>query len=775
VVAAASLGIPHAPGFPAWCFLAHFFTYLPFGDIAYRVNLSSAFFASTAVALLYLVLRQTGVSRSSAILTTLLGAFSYTFWKQSVFSEVYTLGFALFLWVLFSGYRFYLTHKTFWLFSGAFAAGLLLTAHYLYFLVLPPLLILLIFDQRNQTERIRLIFIGALAFALGLSIFFYLPLRSLANPLLDWGDPETLPRFLDHLKRAQFRTGDNDFGQIALPTKLALGNWKEIWFRFISQLKHVVQILLFREYTWFAGLLGIFGAYQLWRARRRWLWVSLVFIFLSGFGYAFAVNFQFEKGDQDFLPFIPALLIYLSWVAWGLEGIQKGLLRWSHSLGNSGNVFAGSLVGLVLVGSVFIGNYSRCDLSQHTHARQFGEEILSEIDQGGILFTNNDDVYFILMYLTEVEGLRQDIHLIGASRLNQNVYPQQIQKRFPDLSFPSETVTQELYTQYHNKANPRFRKKDFTIAYGEALIEANRGQFPIYWDLGSHQLSSKFELLPKDFIFEIREKGSVTNQERILAKEAHSEFLKSIEDTFLNDEQFMKNQWARKSFAMRYNNYARYGLERDDSEDKSVLKKELYERALELDPLLPEPYFNLGNHYFKMREYAQSEDYYLRAIQKKPRYPNAYLNLGNLYLAQNKFKEAEAAYLKVIKIEPRFIGSYSNLATVYSRKGQFEKAATFYQRALEIEPYSARLYYNLGVTYYRMEQFEQALAYLNKTVKEMPQFAFAWAMLGRTYAFNGNLERAIQALDQAFLLDPKLRISLNREYEQYRAGLELNQ
>src|SRR5215210_9297624 len=47
------LGITHPTGYPTWTMLAHLFTYLPFGDPAYRVNLASAVFGAAAVFVLF--------------------------------------------------------------------------------------------------------------------------------------------------------------------------------------------------------------------------------------------------------------------------------------------------------------------------------------------------------------------------------------------------------------------------------------------------------------------------------------------------------------------------------------------------------------------------------------------------------------------------------------------------------------------------------------------------------------------------------------------------
>src|SRR5947208_5437584 len=50
---AAVLGVPHPTGYPLYILLGKLFTLLPVGDVAYRVNLSSAMYMAGAAALLY--------------------------------------------------------------------------------------------------------------------------------------------------------------------------------------------------------------------------------------------------------------------------------------------------------------------------------------------------------------------------------------------------------------------------------------------------------------------------------------------------------------------------------------------------------------------------------------------------------------------------------------------------------------------------------------------------------------------------------------------------
>ncbi|HEY8545135.1 MAG TPA: DUF2723 domain-containing protein [Acidimicrobiales bacterium] len=85
-------GVPHATGYPLYVALDQVWVRLvPFGSIAWRVNLLSAVLGAATVAVLYVVLRQLGLRREVALATTLVFAFSQTFWSQAVVAEVYTL------------------------------------------------------------------------------------------------------------------------------------------------------------------------------------------------------------------------------------------------------------------------------------------------------------------------------------------------------------------------------------------------------------------------------------------------------------------------------------------------------------------------------------------------------------------------------------------------------------------------------------------------------------------------------------------------------------
>src|SRR5437762_13015098 len=58
IVVAHGLGVAHPPGFPLWVMLAHLASLVPLGNVAVRINFSSALFAALASAMLALVVAE---------------------------------------------------------------------------------------------------------------------------------------------------------------------------------------------------------------------------------------------------------------------------------------------------------------------------------------------------------------------------------------------------------------------------------------------------------------------------------------------------------------------------------------------------------------------------------------------------------------------------------------------------------------------------------------------------------------------------------------------
>lgn len=89
--AAYALGIPHASGYPLYALVGKGFCLLPFGNVAFRVNLMSAFFAAAAAGAVYSLILKMGSSRIGGLVGGLVLAFAPLLWMQAVCAEVYSL------------------------------------------------------------------------------------------------------------------------------------------------------------------------------------------------------------------------------------------------------------------------------------------------------------------------------------------------------------------------------------------------------------------------------------------------------------------------------------------------------------------------------------------------------------------------------------------------------------------------------------------------------------------------------------------------------------
>jgi tetratricopeptide (TPR) repeat protein len=152
LTAAYHLGVPHPPGYPVWTILAWvWYHIIPFGNIAWRINMMSAFFSALACGLATLLVSKSGqlmcarvgflhadanrrlvdwIVMSSAICAGLLLAFSPVMWSQAVIAEVYGLNAFCLMLTLAVLYRWsFETEKLWRLYLAAFIWGVGLTAH----------------------------------------------------------------------------------------------------------------------------------------------------------------------------------------------------------------------------------------------------------------------------------------------------------------------------------------------------------------------------------------------------------------------------------------------------------------------------------------------------------------------------------------------------------------------------------------------------------------------------------------------------------------------
>lgn len=251
--AAYGLGVAHPTGFAADLLLLRAASLLPFGHIAFRQNLCVALTAAVALGLLAQICdalaRSIGVEQGwarwlGAVLAA-AGMFGWlTFAGTALCTEVYSLALACALLAVAGVVRGGAAAGLALLVAG-FSPGLHVTAGLFALLALVVFLL-----SHGARGAVRYVMPRLPAVAAGALIVSYLPLASLRQPALDWGDPETPGRILAHLTAARIRSAYH--GQMltaeASGAVDVISQWLELWP--LSPLAVLALAVGFRRRPW---------------------------------------------------------------------------------------------------------------------------------------------------------------------------------------------------------------------------------------------------------------------------------------------------------------------------------------------------------------------------------------------------------------------------------------------------------------------------------------------------------------------------------------------
>src|SRR5215218_7503616 len=289
------LGITHPTGYPTYLMLTHLFTYLPFGDPAYRVNLASAVYAALAVVAVYaagLLLSRRVVAAASGALAFGLGT---ALWSQAVIAEVYTLN-ALFVSVTIVALLLWREYgKDRYLLLSAFLVGLSLTNHFTSGLLLPASLLFVALVDWRRLVDVRLVIGGAWLFLLGLTPYLYLPIRAAMDPPMEANNPTDFGRFWYVVSGGNLTGSFFSFGPSELPERMVF-----YWEHLLDNMPLLVVMV------------ALTGAFVMLLKDRA---VSIFLGFLL-FGWLFHAV-ENDIPDID-LYFIPTYLVLSLWAAAGL-------------------------------------------------------------------------------------------------------------------------------------------------------------------------------------------------------------------------------------------------------------------------------------------------------------------------------------------------------------------------------------------------------------------------------------------------------------------------
>jgi hypothetical protein len=490
ITAAYRLGIPHAPGYPLFTMLGRLFTLLPIGTIAYRVNLMSAFFSSFSVMILTWTMihvipmiftplekdknRSFYILLFVALFTGLMFAASFELWEQSVITEVYglnafftslLLGLAVLWFKTSHGSK---REKIFYLMC--YLTGLGLSNHYALILLIPAILVLMVSHERRYLLDLKRIAFGSVLFITGLLVYIYLPLASSRNPVMDWGNPETMHNFWLTITRHQYQVQE---------TRSLL--------KLITQFSFYCKLIL---QQWWPVLLipGIIGCIVLFMKNKSVGLFMILFLITTGPLTTYLTNFDISDpnpvvADENrtliTVFYIPSYMMITVLTGLGMFA----LLHWTRS--RKYIQWTLYLMMAVILGWSVRLNYSQIDMSRYYFAEHYVQNLFTMTKPNGLVLTNYDPFYFTTTYYQYAEDQRNDLAIIDISLIKNSWYIDWLRKHKGTFikPFENELKPYEAIIRSAERGEP-YDSKDLSIRYNRlinTIIDSTFNRFtPVY-------------------------------------------------------------------------------------------------------------------------------------------------------------------------------------------------------------------------------------------------------------------------------------------------------
>jgi len=550
IVVARGLGIAHPPGVPLWIILAHLASLVPLGNVAQRINFSSALFAALTCAMLTLVVAEVIITASylaaakrrkrgtkkieelgvthpmvaaPALGAGLLLAFSRTLWSYATITEVYALNTLLILVICFLMLRWrrwivedrmhistvsnpgQVTRHDAFLYSAALIFGLALGVHHVTVALTLPAVAVIVFRTQGVrffTSR-RFVYAALISIGALVAVYAYLPLAASRSPVINWGHPRSLQEIWWHLTGRQYQVyfsfkpeimGE----QFAEFCRMALREFGFPWLPLSLVLA-------------FAGLTDAFK-------RDRTIFWFLLTIVIADLAYALSYEIAEDK-DAYYLPtFISIAIAAGLGIRWLIRSaVSKSLPVAKPSLA--------AVVAVLVVSTIALtANWPFNNRRRYFIAHDYVDNLLKAIAPNGLLLTLDWQVVSPMFYAQEIEHLRPDVKVVDINLLRRSWYFDYLKHAYPALIERSREkidVFVESLKEWERDPGAFARSPALTQRISAAFLEMIQSMVtnesrvaPVYMtnDLISSDsvngeltrwLTQKYQLIPQGLVFNL--------------------------------------------------------------------------------------------------------------------------------------------------------------------------------------------------------------------------------------------------------------------------------
>lgn len=610
-----SAGIPHPPGAPTWVIAGLILkSLLPALTGAKIANLLSALMGAAAMALSYkLILRlasnnstpeaEKGKYAVAALAPlTLLGVGAFL--EQSFAAEQYTLLLAILFGIVHlaldavdpDSFGPISSRTGIWKpFVGIGLLWGLAVGNHPSQVVLGLLAIYVVFAARKKFAWWKGMLAGAAGLVGGVSVFAYLPIRSAQNPVLDWGNPETVDRMMWSLQRKQWKGRSISEAPVGMV---------KAWFESYDLMGQVGLVAI---------VVGAVGLYLVGKNKKPLAWILSLAV--SPYSAVLLVgHLSQELMDLPYIKYYGVidwhLPIYAAF-AIGVGAVGVALMQNKEKpLWPLIGVLA--ILGLVRAGQQ-IGEQS---LKDFAFPATFAKMHFDAAPTNAILVNSSDNGAQIAAYLRYGENIRQDLYVAFGMPHTA-------------LTQPGEQWSQSTKLSYVKGAlrDPNQQPLNLPALSDEEILKR-----PFVGEYFSGAPRTAATLLPSGILFEYRDMP--TSEEEIRAAEAVN---RAAHPEVLEGPKGKQHRLVKEAMAAVHLRRAMFFYHRkvlDLAVDSAKL-------ALEWHPDHAPAWFTLGGILDEMKQYDLAEQAYLDAIQRMPDLPGPRQNLAYLYGLAKNFDRAE--------------------------------------------------------------------------------------------------------------------------------------
>ena len=420
-------------GTRSYLLLAKVFTWLPWQNIAWRVNLLSAVMGALALVGVFCMIRRLGGSLSGAILGAIMVGIGRTFWSQTVMAEVYTLAAATEVGVLLLLFAWQNDPSHWlrwlrWLFLAAFLVGLSL---HITVVVMAPAMVVFVcwrlWTEHQPARQWRRTLGAGLAGALaGAAVFL------LATLALVWHNPPTSHvqvTLMPSRSAWALEAADLDSPIEQLTAIVSGAQWQQALFSgklafILAELRFYAKWLLNYDLAVWAIPLALLGWAVMLRRRRDWgAWLALygatlLFLIANYMGpgkYVFFISTSLLIGIAagvgiSWLVSLgqAALRAQPRWLAWTAQALGIALLAWALVSPFGAERWQALQAGAATFVTGEEDTYPAHDLGE---PRRLAVQRLEQVEAEAILLMDWKMLY-PTYFVAQVEGLRPDVRIL---------------------------------------------------------------------------------------------------------------------------------------------------------------------------------------------------------------------------------------------------------------------------------------------------------------------------------------------------------------------------